>query len=94
MRAELLLHQRYLLDDEDFAEFRIWRVPRSVKGSSHLYKYSLAYIVAGECVLRYDNEAGKGDHRHFGPVEKPYRFFTPEDLISDFWRDVDRWRRR
>jgi hypothetical protein len=93
MKAELLLRQRYLVDDEAFVELRIWHVLRSVRGSGHPYKYSLAYIVAGECVLRYDNEAGKGDHRHIGAVEKPYRFSTPEDLIADFWRDVDQWRR-
>ena len=93
MKAELLLRQRYLVDDEAFVELRIWHVPRSVRGSGHPYKYSLAYIVVGECVLRYDNEAGKGDHRHVGAVEKPYRFSTPEDLIADFWRDVDQWRR-
>jgi len=24
----------------------------------HDYKYALAYVVAGQCVIRYDNEAG------------------------------------
>jgi hypothetical protein len=49
-------------------------------------------VVAGVCVLRYDNEAGKGDHRHVGGVETAYRFTSPEDLLADFWRDVDQWR--
>jgi len=75
--------------DEAFAEIRVWHVPQNVPGSAHPYKCSLAYIMAGECVLRYDNEAGKGDHRHFGDVEEPYRFSTPEELIADFWRDID-----
>ena len=48
--------------------------------------------VAGVCVLRYDNEAGKGDHRHVGDVETEYRFTTPDQLLADFWRDVDQWR--
>nr|WP_318290120.1 DUF6516 family protein [Paraburkholderia sp. BL8N3] len=61
-------------------------------GSTHHYKYSLAYIVGDVCVLRYDNERGKGDHRHAGDVETPYSFSTPEHLIADFWSDVDRWR--
>ena len=34
------------------------------------------------CVLRYDNEAGKGDHRHIGRVEKLYKFVDPETIIS------------
>jgi len=45
------------------AELRIWRVPQLLRGSSHEFKYALAYIVAGECVFRCDNEAGKGDQR-------------------------------
>nr|WP_235610835.1 DUF6516 family protein [Bordetella sp. H567] len=48
----------------------------------------------GVCVLRYDNEAGKGDHRHIGDQEVPYAVTTPERLIADFWRDVDQWRPR
>lgn len=92
MKAELLLHERHQLGDEAFAELRIWRVPRSVPGSDHDLKYALAYVADGTCVLRYDNETGKGDHRHEGNRETPYRFTTPERLLADFWNDVDRWR--
>ena len=55
--------------------------------------YRLAFIVDGICVLRYDNEVGKGDHRHIGKTEKRYNFTSPEVLLTDFWSDVDRWRR-
>lgn len=92
MKASLLLHERYQLADEAFAEIRIWRVSTPVRGSDHAYKYSLAYVVAGECVLRYDNEAGKGDHRHIGEVEEFYAFTDLERLIADFRRDVRQWR--
>jgi hypothetical protein len=94
MKAELLLHERYQLMAEAFAELRVWRVPRPVRGSAHEYKYSLAYVVAGECVFRYDNEAGKGDHKPVGAVETAYSFTTPSKLLADFWRDVDRWGRK
>lgn len=60
-------------------------------GSIHEFKYRLAYVVAGECVVRYDNEAGKGDHRHFGAKETGYTFRTPEKLIADFQNDIARW---
>lgn len=93
MPAELLLRERHQLADNAFAELRIWRVPANVRGSAHGYKYSLAYVVAGECVLRYDNEAGKGDHRHRFGREEGYRFTTPERLLADFWSDIDQWRR-
>ena len=45
----------------------------------------------GECVLRYDNEVGKGDHRHFGEKESAYAFTTPDKLIADFQKDIARW---
>lgn len=92
MKAELLLRERIILAENAFAEIRVWRVPSPVRGSAHAYKYALAYVVGGICVLRYDNEAGKGDHRHLGSAETPYRFTTPERLLADFWEDVDRWR--
>jgi hypothetical protein len=43
-------------------------------------------------VLRYDNETGKGDHKHIGEDEKTYIFTSPEALIDDFWDDVKKWR--
>ena len=61
-------------------------------GSADGFKYRLAFVVCGECVLRYDNEAGKGDHRHIEGSELPYAFSTPRQLVNDFMRDVLRWR--
>ena len=69
----------------------MWRLPRPLPGSSHSFKYRLAFVVRGICVLRYDNELGKGDHRHDQAGEKLYVFTTPERLIADFWGDVDEW---
>jgi hypothetical protein len=91
MKPRLLLDERHQVGAEAFVELRIWQVPVSVHGSGHRFKYALAYVVAGTCVLRYDNEAGKGDHRHLGSVETPYRFTTPDQLLADFWFDVDGW---
>jgi hypothetical protein len=51
----------------------------------------LVYVVAGQCVIRYDNEAGKGDHKHTGAVATPYVFTMPAKLLADFWFDVDKW---
>jgi len=50
----------------------------------------LAYVVRGVCVVRYDNETGKGDHRHVGKRERAYEFTSLEKLQSDFWADVAR----
>ncbi len=92
MKAEPLLNERHQLSANAFVEIRIWRVPRRVPGSGHDLKYALAYVVEDVCVLRYDNEAGKGDHRHVGGVETAYAFTTPTALLADFWKDVDHWR--
>lgn len=94
MRAEVLLRERHVLAEDMFAELVVWRLPRTLRGSTHRLKYRLALVVAGECVLRYDNEAGKGDHRHVGNAERDYVFTDFETLISDFWTDVQRWRRK
>jgi hypothetical protein len=45
----------------------------------------------GICVIRYDNETGKGNHRHFGDKENTYHFTTPDQLIVDFQLDIARW---
>ena len=91
MQAVPLVHTRIVYSDTAFAELVLWRVPKPVAGSVHLFKYRLAYVVDEVCVLRYDNEVGKGDHRHFGSKESVYRFTTPERLLADFQRDIARW---
>ena len=91
-KATLLLHERVVLASDAFAEIRIWRVPRAVPGSAHDLKYSLALVAARRCVLRYDNEAGKGDHRHMADDrEAGYAFRDADTLIADFWMEVDEW---
>jgi hypothetical protein len=94
MKAEALYRERHVIAQDAFVEIVIWRVPHVVPGSEHAFKYRLALIVEGECVLRYDNEAGKGDHRHLGDTVKPYMFRGYEKLLSDFWADVEAWRQQ
>ena len=91
MKAIELLRRRVVYSESMFAELVLWRVPKPLKGSKHSYKYRLAYVVEGECVLRYDNEAGKGDHRHYSGKESAYAFVSPEKLVADFQRDIARW---
>ena len=93
MKATELLRTRVALSDDAFAELVLWRVPTPVSGSSHAFKYRLAYVVNGRCVVRYDNESGKGDHRHVGARERSYVFESPEKLLADFQADIARWNR-
>ena len=92
MNATLLLNVRHPVTTDAFVELVVWRLPSPLSGSRHDYKYRLALVVSGICVLRYDNEPGKGDHKHMSEKEFPYPFTTPQTLLDDFWKDVDNWR--
>ena len=87
-----MLRERLVLAENVFVEMVIWQLQAPLSGSNHTFKYRLALVVDGECRLRYDNESGKGDHKHMGDEEAPYTFTTPQALLSDFWNDVNRWR--
>lgn len=91
MDAELILDDRYPQGDHAFVAVRVFRVPAKVPGSAHDLKYSLAYVVEGACVLRFDNEAGKGDHFHRNGEEVAYNFRSLQQLLADFWAAVDDW---
>ena len=92
MNARLMLNQRHILSENVFVEMVVWLLSSPLSGSRHGFKYRLALVVDGDCVLRYDNEAGKGDHKHIGDDEIPYVFISPKALLDDFWNDVDNWR--
>ena len=90
MKATELLKRRIPYTEVAFAELVLWQLPAPLPGSLHSYKYRLAYVVRGVCVLRYDNESGKGDHRHFRGRESRYAFDDVEQLLASFQRDIER----
>jgi hypothetical protein len=92
MNARLMLDERHIVTEDAFVEMVVWRLPSPLPDSSHSFKYRLALVVNSTCVLRYDNEAGKGDHKHKGEEEIPYNFVSSQTLLNDFWNDVDNWR--
>jgi hypothetical protein len=87
-KAHLLFQQRIDYDDGAIVEMVIWRVPVPVAPATHNLKYSLFYGRPGVREVGYDNERGKGDHKHVQGVEMPYTFSTVEQLMTDFWSDV------
>ncbi|EAT8559383.1 hypothetical protein HRW30_005138 [Salmonella enterica] len=93
MPAVELMNTRIQITENAFATIRILQVVPPVKGSLHNYKYSLAYVVDEVCVMRYDNERGKGDHKHIGEREYPVTFTTIENLIGSFRADIEQLRR-
>ena len=70
-------------------EMVVWALPEPSAQRPHGLKYRLYCGRGKACLVRYDNEAGKGDHRHAGGAERRYRFKSAEQLLADFWTDVD-----
>ena len=85
-----LLFRNKKIKDGLIIELVVWELDAPVKGCSHRFKYRLfcGSQETGACLVRYDNEQGKGDHRHVALREEPYRFSSLEGLLSDFERDV------
>jgi hypothetical protein len=59
----------------------------------HTCPHKLIEALDDVCVVRSDNEAGQGDHRHVAGKESAYQFETPNKLIAAFQRDIARWNR-
>jgi Family of unknown function (DUF6516) len=87
--AHLILHRKRIFDDGSISEVKLWLLDEPVLGSLHKFKYSLYFGKAGERLVGYDNERGKGDHRHYGTVEECYDFQNPQQLVADFLADVE-----
>ena len=92
MKAELITRFRDIAEDGSGVEMVVWRVSDPVPPSEHRFKYRLVYVVAGQRVVGFDNERGKGDHKHVGDEERPYTFADVDRLIDDFIQEVERWK--
>lgn len=84
-KATLLLEFR-AAQGELLVQMVLWQIPRPTKDRPHGLKYRLYLGRAGRTLVRYDNETGKGDHRHTGAgeVQVPYEFRSVEKLLNDF----------
>ena len=71
-------------------EMVVWELDAPVEWCSHPFKYRLfcGSLVTGACLVRYDNERGRGDRRHSNDGEQPYTFTGLERLFADFEADV------
>ncbi len=91
MEATLILRVREIYSDI-LLEMVAWYLPEPVSGCSHNFKYRFyAGLLSGECIVRYDNERRKGDHRHIAGGQEPYNFISLNELQNDFIRDVRLW---
>ena len=88
MKAIQITHRKFKYAKGQI-EMIIWVVPKPIDPSLHSFKYRLVYSVDGVRVIGYDNERGKGDHKHLGTLELSYTFIDVPTLISDFNREVE-----
>jgi hypothetical protein len=88
MKATLLARSKEVRDDGSIVEVVIWELPEPLAPCLHRYKYRLFYGAPGDERIRYDNERGKGDHRHVAGREFAYTFVSIDVLLDDFEHDV------
>jgi len=89
MKAQRIFYHKEIIFG-GVIEMVIWQLPEPTEDRPHGLKYRLVYVRDGERVVGYDNETGKGDHKHLDKRELPYRFENVEKLIDDFYADVRR----
>jgi hypothetical protein len=98
VRAQLLLSYK-ARQGQLAMEMVLWQLPEKSADRPHGLKYRLYLGRGGKTLVRYDNETGKGDHRHVGAdeTEEAYAFVSVERLLEDFlsecepfgWRSSD-----
>jgi hypothetical protein len=91
MKARQLAHTKEVRDDGAIVEVVVLSLPEPLPPCTHPFKYRLYYGRGGEDRVRYDNERGKGDHRHVNGRELGYAFESIDRLLDDFERDVMNW---
>ncbi len=92
MKAKRIFYDKALLPDGAVVEMTIWQLPHATTERPHGLKYSLFYGRDGQRVVGYDNERGKGDHKHHRDEETRYKFESVEKMVADFLADVERVR--
>jgi hypothetical protein len=90
MKATRFFYDKAVLPDGAVVEMVIWQLPHITAERPHGLKYSLFYGLDGRRIVGYDNELGKGDHKHLHQVDTPYKFVSVEQLVADFLADIER----
>jgi len=94
MKAKLIYQEKFIYSDGSIREMVLWRLSKKTPDRPHKLKYRLyCGLMDGTCIVRYDNEADKGDHKHIKGREKTYRFTDVETLVADFLEDIEKARR-
>ena len=91
-KATLILDSKTILADGRLIQRKIWQLANPDSSHKHGFKYSLYCGNSGVTIVRYDNEIGKGDHKHVGraEVEIVYIYKSIQQLLIDFESDIER----
>ncbi|MFA7242751.1 MAG: DUF6516 family protein [Sulfuricellaceae bacterium] len=89
MKAGLIYNKHETRADGIRLDMVIRQLPIATVDRPHGYKYRLYAGREGKMLVRYDNETGKGDHKHIGESEIAYRFVSLARLLMDFIADVE-----
>ena len=92
MKSQRIFYDRAVFPNGAILEMTVWQLPRASIERPHGLKYSLFYGRDGLRIVGYDNESGKGDHKHIRETETSYRFVNVEKMVADFLADVERTR--
>ena len=90
MKAQRIFYDKTVLPDGSIVEMTIWQLLKPSSERPHALKYSLFHGRDGIRIVGYDNERGKGDHKHLGEVETRYMFESVGKLVADFLAYVER----
>ncbi len=90
MKARLIQRRKFTLPDGGTVEYVIWELPQPVMGSHHQYKYRLYFGRDGTRIVSFDNERGKVDRCHLDGQEFLYQFTNVDDLLNDFFGEIER----
>ena len=89
-RARLLISSKLTLESGYIQEIKIWETLPSTKYPDGIrYRLALVNLASREIAVLYDNHWPKGDHVHVGKTETPYRFESVEQLLQDFFGQVE-----
>ena len=92
MKAVRIFYDKTVLPDGAVVQMTMWQLPRSTQERPHGLTCSLFYGGPDGRIVGYDNESGKGDHKHIRDVEMRYKFIDVETMVADFLADVERIR--
>jgi hypothetical protein len=95
MAARLRYQEKYIYSDGAIRKMDLWQLPRKTSDRPHGLKYRLYYGLGdGTCLVRFNNESGKGDHKHVGGQEESYRYIDVETFVADFLAEIEKARRK